>query len=85
MPAAAVPPAAAQTVGYSSVYYPGTVDPLAASVVSLSAGEERTGINFSLQMVPTARLEGTVVDPDGRRVSAAQLTILPKSVVGNVS
>lgn len=84
MPAAAVPPAAAQTVGYSSVYFPGTVDPSAASVVSLSAGEERTGINFSLQMVPTARIEGTVVDPDGRRVSAAQLTILPKSVVGDV-
>jgi protocatechuate 3,4-dioxygenase beta subunit len=78
------PPPAAQTVGFATIYYPGTPDAAAASVVSLSPGEERTGIDISLQMVPTARIEGTIVDPDGRRATTAQVTLLPKIIVGDM-
>jgi uncharacterized protein (DUF2141 family) len=63
---AAPPPAPAQPVGYASVFYPGTVDPASATMLTLRAGDERTGIDFSLQLVPTARIEGIVLDPFGR-------------------
>ena len=59
-------PAPAQTVGYAPVYYPGTPDPRGASTVTLSAGEERAGLDFALPLVATARIEGTIVDPTGR-------------------
>jgi hypothetical protein len=80
---AAAPPVRSQTIGYAPVYFPGTVDPESASTVRLAASEERTGIDIALQMVPTARLEGTVVDSEGRAATSAQVTLLPKSIVGD--
>jgi Carboxypeptidase regulatory-like domain len=71
-----------QTVGYAPVYYPGTGDASAASAVTLVAGEERAGIDIALQLVPTARIEGTVTDAEGRRANGAQVTVLPKTLVG---
>jgi hypothetical protein len=77
-------PARSQAVGYAPVYFPGTVDPASATTITLAAGEERTGVDITLQMVPTARIEGTVVDPEGRTAASAQVTVLPKSIVGDV-
>ena len=76
-------PPQAQTIGYAQVFYPGTVDPAAAAVITLGAGEERTGVDFALQFVQTARVQGTVIDPDGRRATAAQVAIFPKTIVGD--
>jgi hypothetical protein len=36
-----------------------------AGLVSLRAGEERDGVDFALQLVPTARIEGIVSLPEG--------------------
>jgi hypothetical protein len=36
-----------------------------AGLVSLRAGEERDGVDFALQLVPTARVEGHRVAPEG--------------------
>jgi carboxypeptidase family protein len=77
--AAGAPPERSQTVGYSPVYFPGTFDPAAASVVSLGAGEERTGIDFALQMVRTAKVEGSLLDPEGRIPAGAQVNLFTKS------
>ena len=77
------PPPQAQTVGYSPVFFPGTVDPAAASVVTVGAGEERGGVDFALQLVATARVEGTVVDADGRRATDAQVSLVPKTIVAS--
>ena len=57
--------ARARTVGYASVFYPGTSVASQAIPVKLGAAEERTGVDFPLSLVPTARVEGTVVVPDG--------------------
>jgi carboxypeptidase family protein len=85
LPATAAPaPRSSQTVGYAPVYYTGTVDAAAASVVTLATGEERGGVDIGLQLVPTARIEGTVIDADGRRVTTAQITVLPKAIVGGI-
>ena len=44
---------------FASTFYPGTPIAAQAGIVSLGRAEERTGIDFSLQLVPTARVEGT--------------------------
>jgi protocatechuate 3,4-dioxygenase beta subunit len=53
-------------VGYAPVYYPGTTIAGDGTPVPLAAGEERLGVDFQLQLVPLARVEGTVVTPSGR-------------------
>src|SRR6185295_8180885 len=62
-------------VGYATVYYPGTVDAANASAVTLSVGEVRTGINFSLLLVPTAKVEGVVLTPDGQPAPSVPVTL----------
>ena len=46
--------------GYAPVYYPGTTAPGSATSVVVGPGEEKTGIDFSYQVVPVARIEGVV-------------------------
>jgi protocatechuate 3,4-dioxygenase beta subunit len=55
----------AATVAYAPVFYPGTPAASQASVITVATGEERSGIDFPVSLVPTARVEGVVVDPDG--------------------
>ena len=49
-----------QTVAYAPVYYPGTTTASGAAGVTLSVGEERGGVDFQLQLVPTAKIEGRI-------------------------
>lgn len=53
-----------QPTGYAPVYYPGTTTPSQAARIPVAAGEERTGVDFQLQLVPTARVQGRVVGSD---------------------
>jgi len=71
---AGAPPPPGPAVGYSPVFYPGVTDVTAASVVTVGVGEERTGVDFQLQFVPTATIRGTATMPDGR--PAQGLTLL---------
>jgi len=73
----AEPPPPAQPLGYSPVYFPGTSDPAAAAMVTVAAGQERTGIDFSVTYVPTARIEGLVLDRDGAPATGAQINLVP--------
>jgi len=69
-------PDAGRAVGYATVYFPGVVDAASASQIAVAAGQERAGIDFSLPLVPTAELDGTVVGLDGQPVTAgAQVTL----------
>ena len=52
-------------LGYAPAYYPGTLDLGAAQAVSVGVSQEVTGVDFVLQQVPLARVEGTVVVPPG--------------------
>ena len=63
-PAPAAPPAG-RPVGFSPVYYPGTLVEEEAGIFTLAPGQEMR-ISISLQLVPTARIEGTVVTADGQ-------------------
>jgi len=76
--AASMPqPPPAQTVGYAPVYFPGTADPFSATTITLRAGDERSGIDIPIMFVPTSKIEGIVVDADGRPIAQAQVNLVP--------
>ena len=76
-PAVVPAPAGGPTVAYSPVYYPGTTVAADASVLTLGPNEERAGVDFSLQLVPTAQIKGRVVDPDGRPQAGLSVSLRP--------
>jgi Carboxypeptidase regulatory-like domain len=55
----------ARTVGYAPVFYPGTPVASQAMTIKLAVAEERTGVDFPLSLVATAKVEGHVVVPEG--------------------
>ena len=63
-------------VAFAQTYYPGTTVATQASVVSLATGEQREGIDFTLQLVPTARVEGTVMLPGGAAPVGTQIDLI---------
>lgn len=77
-PASNTPPRPAQAVAYTPVYYPGTPHPASAALVTLTAGQERAGVDFEVQYVSTARIEGVVRDLEGQPVRSATINLIPK-------
>jgi hypothetical protein len=66
------------STGYAPVYYPGTTSPAGASTLTLGIGEERGNVDFQLQLVATARIEGHVVSADGSPLPpATQIALVP--------
>jgi hypothetical protein len=65
--------------GYAPVYYPGTTIASSAAAVPVGAGEERSGIDFQLQLVPIARVEGIVINATEHplQASGAQVMLVP--------
>jgi uncharacterized protein (DUF2141 family) len=66
------------TSSYAPIFYPGTADSSAATVIALGPDESRDGLDFSVDRVQTSRVDGTVVDVDGRPAVGATLTMLSK-------
>jgi hypothetical protein len=63
-----------ETIGYPSIYYPaGGVDQ--ARVITLTASEQKTDVQLSLQASRTARISGRVVRAGGEPVAGAGVTI----------
>jgi hypothetical protein len=60
-----VPDAPPRRVRIAPTFYAGTSDIATATTLTLGPGEERGGIDFQLQYVPTATVSGTVTAPDG--------------------
>ncbi len=51
--------------GFAAVFYPGTRSVSEAMAVPVGVGEERSGIDFHLQLVPIGQLSGFVTGVDG--------------------
>jgi hypothetical protein len=68
-------------ISYVPVFYPGTSDPSQAVMITVAAGEERGGINFTVQPVAAATVSGTVVGPSGAAPANTEIRIIN---VGNV-
>jgi hypothetical protein len=78
-PGSAVEPDAPPvTVGFSAVFFPGVLNASAAGGVTVKAGEERQNVDFAVQFVRTANVEGTLITPGGVRPSEVQLLLLPR-------
>jgi len=71
-----------QTVAYAPVYYPGTTSPSSATSVTLGVGDERGGVDFQLQLVATARIDGSVIGPDGTIPPGTQISLVPSDQGG---
>jgi protocatechuate 3,4-dioxygenase beta subunit len=63
------------TVGFTPVFYPGTTFAASAASVVLGAGDERQSIDFQLQLVRTAKIEGTIITPPGIPPQSVQLVM----------
>ena len=79
--ATAAPPAPAPTggptVAHAPVYYPGTAVVADAGVLAIGPNEERAGVDFSLQLVPTALIKGRIVDTEGRPQPSLTVSMRP--------
>ena len=56
---------------------PGTPELAAAARIKLDPGEEQTGLDISMRLVPTSRITGVVKVPEGAATSDVFLTISP--------
>lgn len=65
-------------VGYTAVFFPGVLSAAQAGSVSVKSGEERQGVDFAVQFVRTATIEGTVSAPGNVRPDSIELLILPR-------
>lgn len=64
-----------KTFDYAPVYFPGTAVRAQATPVALVAGQEQTGLDFALQRVITASVEGIVTQPDGQPAAGAMVQL----------
>jgi len=53
-------PSTPSSVRYAPVYFPGTTRMTDAAPIAVGSGEERSNADFRLELVPTARIEGSV-------------------------
>jgi len=63
------------SVKFVPTFYPGTTDASAARVVTLTPGEERSGLDFQIQLVPAATISGVVTSPDGQPAPNTSVTV----------
>jgi uncharacterized protein (DUF2141 family) len=73
------PPPPERGVVLATTYYPGSTVASQAGMISIGKGEERDGVDFSVQMVATARVEGIVTLPEGGIPSGAQINLIAAS------
>jgi hypothetical protein len=76
---ATAPPRAmpGSAVNWSPVYHPGTPDLASAARLTLAAGEDQSGIDIPMRLVPTSRISGIVTTPDGVLPQTVLITIVP--------
>jgi hypothetical protein len=61
----AAPGSDGRVMMYQSIYFPGVTSIAQATAVTLRSGEERSGVDLSLKLAPTASVSGVVTGPTG--------------------
>lgn len=78
-----LPPADAETPpGYAPICYPGTISAASAATVTVGVGEERTSIDFQLQLAPLARIEGVVMNSTGAQLTQTTVMLSDAASLG---
>ncbi len=75
-----LPPSASSSSGrvnYAPVFHPGATDIRAAAAISLGVSEERTGVDITMQLVPTATISGTISAPSGPLPQFLSVRLVP--------
>jgi hypothetical protein len=67
---------------YAPVYFPGTPILSQATPITLAAGQEHSGLEFALQRVATAVVEGVVSRSDGQTAAGATVQMIGVSPPG---
>jgi hypothetical protein len=67
------------TTTAAPIYYPGTADVASASILTLTAGAERGGVNIQTRIVATSRMAGTVSSANGVVPPGAVVLLVPAS------
>ena len=62
---------------FAPTFFPGVLDRSAARVVTLTAGQTITGIEFAIATVAAFRVSGVAIDPSGRPSPRAMVTLVP--------
>ena len=62
---------------FAQFYYPGTAVPAEATRIPVAAGDERGNLDFSVGVVPTATITGSVTGLDGQPAPDVQLSVVP--------
>jgi protocatechuate 3,4-dioxygenase beta subunit len=69
-PSAPITDVPQRTVALLPTFYPGTASPAQATPIAVRAGEERTGVDFTVQYTGAARVDGTIAWPGGGEIPA---------------
>ena len=67
----------AESIGYAATCCPGVTNLRDAIGVTVGVGQEAAGVDFSIQLVPTAQVRGTVLDLDGGPAFGTQVVRVP--------
>lgn len=66
-------------LAYAPTYFPGVGSIGEARSVTVGVGQQRLDVNFSLLLVRTSRVTGTVTNPDGSATTSGQVNLTPES------
>ena len=72
-----------RVVFYPTTFHPSSLDVAAASVVTVSSGEEKAGIDLQVRPVPARRVSGRVIGPDGPAAGIALRLIAAGADLGD--
>jgi len=70
--------ASPRVVAYAPVFYPATTDVATVAAIRVASGDERSGVDMALRIVPLSRLSGLLTDANGQSLGSAQVLVVPK-------
>jgi hypothetical protein len=71
------PPSAPARLSNAPVFHPGVTDIGGAATIALGVGEERSGVDVVVQLVPTATISGTITSPTGTVPPTLSIRLVP--------
>ena len=77
-PLAPPPDPSGRIMAYAPQYFGGSTTTAQATIISVKSGEDRSGVDIQMRLVPTVRLSGRLIGPDGP-VPFLGLTLVPAS------
>ncbi|MDP7473283.1 MAG: carboxypeptidase-like regulatory domain-containing protein [Vicinamibacterales bacterium] len=66
-----------QDMGYAPSYYPGITSAAQAMPLTVGLAQEMTGVSFGVQLVPTVRVAGLVLSPEGAPATRSAVSFVP--------